>query len=598
MLTANAVGTDVSCFGGSDGSANLTVSGGTMPYSYSWNNGAFTTEDLSNVPAGIYNVVVTDFNQCVTNASVTISEPSEIIVTMSTTDVNCFGANNGSIDVSVSGGTGSYTFAWADGPTTEDRSNLGPGTYSVTVTDGNNCSKSASATINSVGELSVSGVVTNAICWGDNNGSVNLTVSSGTAPYTYNWSNGTNNEDLSNVGAGTYSVTVTDANGCSATESFTISQPDQIVGTATPNTNVSCFGGSDGSINLSVVGGSGNYTYEWFKGLTSTTVISTVQNPSGLTAGFYRVTITDDKGCVGYCGGVTLTEPQELQITGLAIDVTCPGGNDGSVTTTVSGGTTPYSYSWSNGATSANLSGLSAGTYSVTVTDAKGCTVNGSYVVNQPDPIFAQITGQSNPSCFGGNDGSITLSNPTGGTAPYTFQWFKGTAPGVLVSSDQNPTGLDAGYYYVIVTDAAGCSNTCGFTNLVDPAELTASATGEALLCYGDQDGNVDLTVNGGTPPYNYSWSNGATTQDLSGLSVGTYSVTVTDAKGCTATASANITQPNAPLSAIAEGTDLDCYQDGTGSVDLSVSGGTGPYTYLWSNNETTEDISGLQAGN
>ncbi len=575
-LVATGTTVNVNCFGDETGSIDLSVSGGTAPYTYLYSDGS-TGQDLSGLAAGTYTVTVTDANGCTDQASFTITQPTELVATGTTVNVNCFGDETGSIDLSVSGGTAPYTYLYSDGSTGQDLSGLAAGTYSVTVTDANGCTDQASFTITQPTELVATGTTVNVNCFGDETGSIDLSVSGGTAPYTYLYSDGSTGQDLSGLAAGTYTVTVTDANGCTDQASFTITQPTELVATGT-TVNVNCFGDETGSIDLSVSGGTAPYTYLYSDG-------STGQDLAGLAAGTYTVTVTDANGCTDQAS-FTITQPTELVATGTTVNVNCFGDETGSIDLSVSGGTAPYTYLYSDGSTGQDLSGLAAGTYSVTVTDANGCTDQASFTITQPTELVATGT-TVNVNCFGDETGSIDLS-VSGGTAPYTYLYSDG-------STGQDLSGLAAGTYSVTVTDANGCTDQASFT-ITQPTELVATGTTVNVNCFGDETGSIDLSVSGGTAPYTYLYSDGSTGQDLSGLAAGTYSVTVTDANGCTDQASFTITQPT-ELVATGTTVNVNCFGDETGSIDLSVSGGTAPYTYLYSDGSTGQDLSGLGAG-
>lgn len=577
-MSVTGTTTDVSCNGGNNGAINLTVSGGTSPYTYTWNNGA-NTQNISGLAAGSYSVIITDATGCIQNASFTIAEPAAISATGTTTDVVCNGGNTGVINLIVNGGTSPYTYSWSNGATSQNISGLAAGSYSVTITDAKSCTQNASFTIAEPTAISATGTTTDVSCNGGNDGLINLSVSGGTAPYTYSWNTGANTQNISSLTQGSYSVTVTDANGCTKNASFTINQPNAITATGT-TTNISCFGGNNGDINLSVSGGTGSYTFAWSNGATS-------QNISGLTAGTYSVTITDNNGC-SVNSSFTITQPAAaLSASGTASDASCTGVNNGSITLTVNGGTTPYSYLWSNGATTQNLTGLSAGSYSVTVTDNNGCTQAASFTINQPSVMTLSNT-NTDVSCFGGNNGAIDLS-VSGGTSPYSYSWSNSM-------TTQDISTLTAGSYSVTVTDNNGCSQNNSYTINQPAAALTISGTTTDELCSGGNTGSINLTVNGGTSPYNYSWSTGDNTSSISNLLAGSYSVTVTDGDGCSQNASFTVSEPT-PISVSGTTTDVSCNGGNTGAINLTVNGGTPSYNYLWSNGDNTQNITGLTAG-
>jgi hypothetical protein len=512
-ITASSNITNVNCFGGSTGAIDLSPSGGNATYTYNWNNAA-TTQDLSALAAGSYSVTITDGNACTGTATVSVTQPaSAISLSASSTSASCLGGD-GTINLTVSGGTPSYTYAWSNGTTTEDVSALNAGSYSVTVTDANSCTSTTSVTVSSSSGISLSSVVTNATCNGNSNGQVNLTVIGGTAGFTYAWSNSSSSEDLSGLTAGNYSVTVTDANNCTATAALTVTEPAALL-LNTLITNVDCKGNTTGGADLSVSGGTASYSYSWNNGAIS-------QDLSSLAAGTYSVTVTDANSCISTTT-VTVTEPASaLAVTSSEVNNLCNGAAAGSIDLSVTGGTAAYSYAWSNSATSEDLNALAAGTYSVTVTDANACTFTYSASVTEPTAITFSSS-ISNISCNGGSDGMIDLS-VSGGTAGYSYAWGGG-------ETSEDLSGIAAGTYSVDVTDANGCVTGTTIT-LTEPAviAITGTVTDEAA----GNDGAIDLTASGGTGTISYLWSNGAVTEDLSGLAGGIYSVIVTDANGCT----------------------------------------------------------------
>ena len=458
------------------------------------------------------------------------------------------------------------------------------GTYNVTVTDANGCTATASVEITEPTILSASGVATNVSCNGGSNGTADLTVTGGTGTYTYLWSNNATTEDLTGLMAGTYDVTVTDANGCTATASVTITEPALLEVSTVVDTNVSCNSGTTGSVTINVTGGTSPFDYV-INGTTWSGVSSATLPITGLSAGTYPVTVTDNNGCTA-TGSVTITQPAAIAASGVVTNVSCNGGNNGAINLTATGGTGAYTYLWSNSAVTEDLTDLSAGTYSVTVTDANGCTGTASVTVTEPT-ILSAAGVATNVSCNGGSNGTVDLT-VTGGTGTYTYLWSNN-------ATTEDLTGLMAGTYDVTVTDANGCTATASVT-VSEPTVLSASATATNVSCNGGNNGTANLTVTGGTGTYTYLWSNNATTEDLTGLAAGTYSVTVTDANGCTATASVTITEPTV-LSASATATNVSCNGGNNGTADLTVTGGTGTYTYLWSNGATTQDLTGLMAG-
>ncbi|WP_263601343.1 T9SS type A sorting domain-containing protein [Chryseobacterium sp. PET-29] len=582
-VSGTTVVTNVACNGASNGAINLTPAGGTAPYTFNW-GGGITTEDRTGLAAGTYTVIITDANGCTATVNATVTQPASAVSgTTVVTNVACNGASNGAINLTPAGGTAPYTFNWGGGITTEDRTGLAAGTYTVIITDANGCTATVNATVTQpASAVSGTTVVTNVACNGASNGAINLTPAGGTAPYTFNWGGGITTEDRTGLAAGTYTVTITDANGCTATVNATVTQPASAVSGTTVVTNVACNGASNGAINLTPAGGTAPYTFNWGGGITT-------EDRTGLAAGTYTVTITDANGCTATVSR-TVTQPTALSATTSQTNIACNGGSTGVATVNVSGGTAPYTYSWSpSGGTAATATGLSAGTYTVTVTDANACTLTRTFTITQPTALSA-TTSQTNIACNGGSTGVATV-NVSGGTAPYTYSWSPsgGTAA--------TATGLSAGTYTVTVTDANACTLTRTFT-ITQPTALSATTSQTNIACNGGSTGVATVNVSGGTAPYTYSWSpSGGTAATATGLSAGTYTVTVTDANACTLTRTFTITQPTA-LSATTSQTNIACNGGSTGVATVNVSGGTAPYTYSWSpSGGTAATATGLSAG-
>ncbi len=511
------------------------------------------------------------------DADFTIGCPT-ITVSANTTHVLCNGDATGAIDISVSGGTGPYTYLWSDGPTSEDRSGLIAASYTVVVTDVYGCTGSLNVDVLEPPALLVSETHTDPACFGEATGTIDVTVSGGVAPYSYLWGDGPTTQDRSGLVAGLYSLTVTDANGCTELLNVTIAQPAQLIATES-HVNVACFGDATGSIDVSVAGGTAPYTYLWADGPTT-------EDRSGLVAGPYSLTVTDANGCTAVVN-VTIAQPlAPLAAIESHVDVACFGDATGSIDVTVTGGTSPYTYLWNDGATTQDRTGLLAGVYSVTVTDANGCTTVTGATIAQPLAPLAATETHLNLACFGDATGSIDVS-VTGGTAPYTYLWNDG-------ATTQDRTGLVAGIYSVTVTDANGCTTVTGAT-ITSPPQLVATESHVDVLCFGDATGSIDVSVAGGTATYTYLWADGPTTEDRSGLVAGPYSLMVTDANGCTAVVNVTIAEP--ALLVANETHTPSCLGTPDGTIDVTVTGGTAPYTYLWGDGPTSEDRSGLAAG-
>ena len=516
------------------------------------------------------------------DGSNSISNPDVYVVgiaptlSFQTTPAAC--GTGGSINLTVMGGVAPYQYFWNTGVTTEDLNNLNQGTYTLTVVTSVGCTKSGSVTVGGGGgSLSLATSQTNVLCNGNNTGAINLSVSGGSGNEIYLWSNGSQNQDPSNLSAGTYTVTVSSGGSCTATTSVTITQPQSALNLSSTTTSASC-GTSNGSIDLNVSGGTPGYSYQW------SNFCNAVQDPNGLASGTYTVTVTDANGCtktaminVGQnnnlpmmtiapivlpaSGNYTVTITNANGCTGTAIlpatvncpsnqtcnlsasvgvtQVSCFGSATGSVTVTPSGGTAGYIYQWSTGGTNSSISGLMAGNYGVTITDATNatCKMVANAYVSQPSQIsLVTLTGS----------GEVKLG-VAGGMPGYTFDWSN-NGPQFPDTDAQNLSSVPAGVYCVTVTDANGCTaSACATVSGSNPVcNLTVATSAIDASVNGGADGSVWVTSNGGNGNLTYQWSNGANTSDLGNLVAGTYCVTVTDANGCTASACANVNQPPA----------------------------------------------------
>ncbi|HWB63096.1 MAG TPA: SprB repeat-containing protein, partial [Chitinophagales bacterium] len=577
-ITVTTNDTNVTCYGGSNGAIGINVTGGYSPYTFAWNGGV-TTQNRSNIVAGTYNLTVTDNHGCSTSISTSISQPTDITLTATPTNVSCNGGNNGIITTNVSGGAGGYLYNWSNSGTTATLTGLTAATYNLTVTDNAGCNKTTSATITQPAALSIAATTTNVSCYGGSTGSINLSVTGGASPYTYNWGGGITTQNMTNLISGSYTVTITDNAGCSATSNSIISQPSLLSVTAN-STNTSCNGSANGSITLSVTGGTTAYSFNWGGGITS-------QNRTGLAAGNYTVTVTDNAGCTA-TNTTTITEPAALSVSTNITNVSCNGGNSGAINITITGGTTPFTYNWGGGVTTKNRSALYAGPYHVTVTDNAGCTTAANATVTEPAAISINPA-TVNVSCNGLADASITTA-VAGGTGAYTYAWGSGATSTGL-------SGLAAGTYPLTVTDANTCTASVSIA-ITQPNVLSVNINTVNVACYGGSSGDITTNTIGGTTPYTFHWDNNVNSQNQNNVEAGIYNLTVTDANHCTTIGSANITQPTQININIAGIHNTSCYASSDGGIDINVNGGTGSYSYLWSNNTTLQNLQNVPAGN
>ena len=517
-------------------------------------------------------------------------------------NITCHGAADGTIDITVTGGGGSsnqftYFYSWTtqDGsgldPTAQDQTGLGPGTYTVVVTDINDCSITESYTITESPPLTYKLDSTkNITCNGDNDGEINITVTGGTGNYSYEWltENGSGiqqgEQDQSGLGPGDYKLILRD--GCNTFEYlYTITTPDVLEINLDEKVNILCHDASTGAIGVTVSGGTLPYNYVWKDnfGNVYDRDVGNVFNKgdlSNIPAGIYDLTVTDANDCIATFT-TELTQPEDLIIDIEKTDLNCFNSNDGSIIVTPSGGVAPYSYTWSDFGNGNVRNGLSAGSYTVTITDSNGCEEVREIEIDNAE-LFDVNPTVTPVSCFGANDGSIEM-NFEGGVAPISFTWSDDSTAG------QNRYNLSPGIYSVLIKDASGCEIQRDFT-VIEPQEI--SITGvltDATDCDNPASGSIDLQVSGGNAPYTYQWSNGSTSEDISGLIANNYLVKVTDSKGCTAEKEFVINRQDdlvisldTSLYAICETKEV--YQKNI----VSVSGGVAPYTIEWSNGLVT----------
>jgi gliding motility-associated-like protein len=492
VINVSATGSNPLCSGGSNGSATVTVNGGTAPYTYAWNTTPVqTTATAGSLGAGTYSVTVTDNGGCVSGTTVTLTNPAPIVATVTTTPAQC-SASNGAAGASVnSGGTAPFSYAWSTTPlqTTQVASNLAPGIYTVVISDVNTCTAVATGTVgvqNSGWTLSAA-TATNVSCFGGSDGGASFTINNpGSSTFTYSW-NTTPPQSTAiaaNVGAGSYTCTVTDNTGCAQSVSVSISQPAQLV-VNTSQAPTICTG-SVGSATATASGGTAPYQYAW----TSTPVQNTA-TATNLPAGVFTVTVTDGKGC-SVAAPVTIgTTVQTPQATGTVTPSKCGSPNGGVTVTNVSGGTAPYSFSWNANPvqTTQNLVNVTPGNYTLSIIDQNGCT--GTYAQTVTNVIGLPLTVASTADICNSSIGSATVS--ANGTPPYTYYWS--TSPPLMTPTIGN---VPAGSYFVVVTDNYGCADSISvFVNNVNEI-LSASFNIYPDEIYAGEQVTITVGMNSG----------------------------------------------------------------------------------------------------
>ena len=561
------------CSNSTTGKITVSVSGGTgATYGYLWSNNA-TTQTISNLAVGTYKVTVTDANFCTASASYNVTASTTISSSSTIIDsTKCFGSSDGSASVTAAGGAPPYTYLWSPGgQTTPTATGLSAQTYQVVITDDSLCSTTiTNIVIPQPGRIQIAATASNISCNGANDGAIAITgTTNAHQPVTYLWSTTATTQAIANLSANTYRVTVTDANGCTAVDSFTITQPPVLVLNPATQTNVLCFNNSTGSLTANPAGGTGAFTYAWSNNLTTQTI-------NNLAAATYKVTVTDARNCT-VSGSYTITQPGSSPVFGnpTISNAACNGSANGSITVAVSGGTPGYTYSWSQNASLNNntATNLVAGTYKTTVTDANGCSASTSNTINQPTPIVFAAPVVVNDSCHGSSTGSILVNVSGGAGSGFTYTWN-----GVAGPNPEN--GLPAGLYTIVATDVTGCTASATVT-VSEPAPIQDSISIENVRCFGGADGALTVHPYGGNAPFTFVWSNGPTTAHDSLLAVAgsPYSVTITDNTGCTATDHAAITEPGV-LTFTHSVTQVKCPGQQNGTITAVAQGGIAPYSF------------------
>ena|GEM_PF-2113998 len=539
--------TGVSCFGLSDGSATVNVTGGTGPFTYTWSPNVSSGTDATNIAGGQYTVTVTDQNGCEDQVTLTVDEPVELTVTIfGSIDADCFGATNGEATAMGNGGISPYSYLWDDPglQNTDLATNLPAGTWNVTVTDDNGCTATGSVTIGQPSPFDASVSIDQTVsCNGQADGQATVTVANPSPLITYLWTpSGQVTATAVGLSAGNYTVTVAVNATCDTTIAVVMTEPGVLTPLAVQNQAVSCTGGNDGVALVSQTGGTGPFSYQW-----NDPNLQTGASATGLTSGTYQVVVTDANNCSA-SATVLISEPLPITVSVVTSPALCNGGGSGSANATAVGGNGGYTFQWNDPAnqTTATATGLVAGSYNVTVTDALGCT--GTFtgaIITEPTTVLVGGT-ITNVTCFGQNTGSIA-ANGTGGNAPYTYSWNDPSA-----QTSATATGLAAGTYVVTITDANGCVTPSAPLTVTQPAELVITvAVNNDETCVNSADGSATAVVVGGSAPYSYSWvPSGQTGSTATGLASGAQTVVVTDSQGCPSSAGFNINPPVAPLQA------------------------------------------------
>lgn len=583
--------TNTSCNGVSNGAATINIFGGTSPYTYllepinlTNTNGTFTS-----LAAGSYTISASDINGCSTSSAILISQPQSLLFnSVASVASLCFGAANGSLTATTTGGSGAvtYTLLPATGsfvPPATYNGLLGNTNYTVTASDANGCTTSTVVLVPEPSQvLFSSGFSQPVSCNGAANGSITVSAFGGvgTVNYTLQPGASTNSSGIfTNLAGNNYTITAADVNGCTSTTIVNVFEPTAISITNATATDIICFGQVNGTLAIAAIGGTAPLDY--------TIMPSNQTNQSGLfnslNAATYTITITDANNCT-LTTTLTISEPAPVVIGNLVgTDALCFGQSNGTITVSGVGGVGNYFYSitpQNNSNITGQFSGLSTNTFTVTVSDANGCSVSSGISINQPQVLQLTLSNTQNVTCFGAQDG-IIVTSATGGTTPYVYTLM----PGNTTTANGFFTTVSAGNYIVYVTDQNACQDSV--VNIIisqPPPLLFTSVTHEDITCYLDSSGSITAIASGGTGTILYTISPQAGTQASPGYFVniqgGTYLITATDASGCSTTSIVTINQN---LQIVASDLNLVqplCYGDSNGSIIISAIGGVPPMSY------------------
>ena len=520
-INPNASATDETSVDGNDGTATSSAFGGSPPYTFEWSNGG-TTQTIFNLAPGLYTVTVTDSENCAAFENVVVGAFGcpEILLDTEILDASCFGACDGEIDLTITGGTGPYTYLWSNGLSSQDAFGLCSGDYAVTILDANGCSvEGGPYTVAQPTEIAANAGSTDETAPQANDGTAWAVPTGGTPPYTYAWSNGMIDSLITGLEPGNYTITITDAHLCSNFQTVTVdSFACALISLVTNNI---CFGNCSGIIEVSLINAADPITYIWDNGFTVPTIDS-------LCAGTYAVTAVDGAGCTA-TETFTVTQPTEILVNAGTTAETAPGANDGTAWVAPTGGAPPYGYNWSNGGVDSLVINLTPGTYSVSVTDAAGCEIIESIVVDAFACLGTIEAAYLDPSCFTSCDGSASVAL-IGGVGPITYAWSTG-------DTTNNILELCAGSYDVTITDVGqNCAANLTF-DLVEPDSLFISVD-QVIHVTDSTQGSIFISPVGGTPEYSFVWLDAfgnviSNTEDLVGVGPGIYYPGVVDVNGC-----------------------------------------------------------------
>ncbi|WP_158584318.1 T9SS type A sorting domain-containing protein [Reichenbachiella sp. MSK19-1] len=570
------------CAVSQNGGASIIAGGGISPYSY-FVSGEEVAAEIQNLGVGSYSATVEDAIGSTALVEFEITALPAIDVEVSSTLVSCAEGCNGTIYLTLTGGSGRYTVSWMDGSAGVSRENLCTDTYSYEVYDQSDasCVVTGSVTIEEEPALTVSLVSSSApTCKDGVDGELKILASGGSDAYSYLWSTGATSATL-RASAGTYSVTVTDRRlGCQVEASYIIDHTEEVIPLSTIIEAPRCYGTATGSARL-VLDEGVSALVEWSDGQVGTLA-------TGLAEGKYTYQIETFLGCVS-SGEISIVERPALSATTTQTNITCSGQCAGEITLAISGGVSPYRIRWSHGSQSTNPKSLCADQYTYTVNDANNCQVTGVVDILEPDPLEILTTELSDLSCNAAGDGQVSVE-VTGGTGAYTYSWSNGSTSNTL-------SGLSAGDYVLEVHDENGCRAFSSF-NITQPTPLGVLRTDKINpSCYGYEDGSIEIVPFGGTAPYTVLWNDNLAGNTIEDIGSGSHTAVITDDQGCTIERTVRLSDPPGMQFSNVSFDDPTCYNGEDGRIYFDVIGGTTPYQFQWEEFDAENALSGIASG-
>ena len=565
------------CFG-DKGQISVTLSGGAQPYEYRW-DGTPGSSTFSSSGSGPFHLVVSSANGCSNTAVFNLSEPAALALSTTMNAPSCTSAT-ADIYATAQGGTPPYSFLWNTSATSPDLLAAPTGSYQLTVTDAKGCSRQSLPLVVEPGgtPMLTDSVLTPIRCFGDQNGQIAVTLSGGAPPYEYRWDGVPGMETLSNIGAGAYQLVASGANGCSVTAVFNLSEPPPLA-LSTSMDSSSCTRVT-ADLHAVAQGGVPPYAFLWNTSATSPDLLAA-------PTGSYQLTVTDAKGCSRQSLPLVVEPGGTPMLTDSVLTpIRCFGDQNGQIAVTLSGGAPPYEYRWDGVPGMETLSNIGAGAYQLVASGANGCSVTAVFNLSEPPPL-ALSTSMDSSSCTRVTADLHAVAQ--GGVPPYAFLWNTTAGTPDLLS-------VAPGTYLLTLTDANGCSRQSP-PFVVEPGgtPMLTDSVFTPIRCFGDQNGQIAVTLSGGVPPYDYKWSGVPGSNTLSNLGSGTYQLVASGANGCSVTAQFVLNSP--AMLVVQQVVSPDSCTRKTGAILTAVQGGTPPYQFLWSDNQTLAQLTQLPSG-